>query len=114
MWGYGSLCMAIFTVRTIKRIIFHEARQYREIFPAPISAGIKINQAPDVEMLKVDTCALLEGAMLTCLLGRKICTSRLLRACFGNFAPARACMHALPLLRQASRCALYAGATCHP
>mmetsp|Transcript_16093 Transcript_16093/g.48203 ORF Transcript_16093/g.48203 Transcript_16093/m.48203 type:complete len:358 (-) Transcript_16093:1579-2652(-) len=29
MWGYGSLCMAIFIVRTIKRIIFHEARQYR-------------------------------------------------------------------------------------
>lgn len=28
-WGYGSLCMAIFTVRIIKRIIFHEARQYR-------------------------------------------------------------------------------------
>lgn len=28
-WAYGSVCMAIFTVRNIKRIIFHEARQYR-------------------------------------------------------------------------------------
>ncbi|KAK9829499.1 hypothetical protein WJX72_006228 [[Myrmecia] bisecta] len=27
-WFYGSLCMAVFMVRTMKRIIFHEARQY--------------------------------------------------------------------------------------
>lgn len=31
LWGYGALCMAIFTVRTIKRVIFHEARQYSEL-----------------------------------------------------------------------------------
>jgi hypothetical protein len=30
LWVYGALCMAVFTVRTIKRVIFHEARQYRE------------------------------------------------------------------------------------
>ena len=27
-WVYGGLCMAVFLVRTMKRIIFHEARQY--------------------------------------------------------------------------------------
>ena len=27
-WLYGGLCMAVFLVRTMKRIIFHEARQY--------------------------------------------------------------------------------------
>ena len=27
-WFYGGLCMAVFLVRTMKRIIFHEARQY--------------------------------------------------------------------------------------
>jgi hypothetical protein len=31
LWVYGALCMAVFTVRTIKRVIFHEARQYREL-----------------------------------------------------------------------------------
>jgi hypothetical protein len=30
LWVYGALCMAVFTVRTIKRVIFHEARQYSE------------------------------------------------------------------------------------
>lgn len=29
MWVYSSLCMAVFIVRTIKRVIFHEARQSR-------------------------------------------------------------------------------------
>lgn len=28
VWGYGSLCMGIFLVRTMKRIIFQEARHY--------------------------------------------------------------------------------------
>jgi len=30
VWGYGSLCMGIFMVRTMKRVIFQEARQYGE------------------------------------------------------------------------------------
>ena len=30
LWVYGALCMAVFTVRTVKRVIFHEARLYRE------------------------------------------------------------------------------------
>jgi hypothetical protein len=34
LWVYGALCMAVFTVRTIKRVIFHEARQYREFVPS--------------------------------------------------------------------------------
>lgn len=29
-WMYGSLCMAVFLVRTMKRIIFQEARNYSE------------------------------------------------------------------------------------
>ncbi|GBF88884.1 transport protein [Raphidocelis subcapitata] len=28
VWGYGSLCMGVFLVRTMKRVIFQEARQY--------------------------------------------------------------------------------------
>jgi hypothetical protein len=28
MWAYSSVCMAVFLVRTMKRIIFHEVRQY--------------------------------------------------------------------------------------
>uniref|UniRef100_A0A061SMH0 Integral membrane hrf1 family protein n=1 Tax=Tetraselmis sp. GSL018 TaxID=582737 RepID=A0A061SMH0_9CHLO len=28
LWGYGSLCSAVFLVRTMKRIIFHEVRHY--------------------------------------------------------------------------------------
>ncbi|GAB4817101.1 hypothetical protein N2152v2_004147 [Parachlorella kessleri] len=28
VWAYGSLCMAIFLVRTMKRVIFQEARHY--------------------------------------------------------------------------------------
>ncbi|KIZ00837.1 Protein transport protein yif1 [Monoraphidium neglectum] len=27
-WGYGSLCMGVFMVRTMKRVIFQETRQY--------------------------------------------------------------------------------------
>ena len=27
-WVYGSLCMAVFMVRTMKRVIFYESRQY--------------------------------------------------------------------------------------
>ena len=27
-WGYVSLCMAVFMVRTLKRVIFYECRQY--------------------------------------------------------------------------------------
>ena len=30
VWAYGSLCMAIFLVRTMKRVIFQEARHYSE------------------------------------------------------------------------------------
>ena len=29
-WVYGSLCMAVFMVRTMKRVIFYESRQYSE------------------------------------------------------------------------------------
>ena len=27
-WGYGSLCSAIFLVRTLKRVVFQEAKGY--------------------------------------------------------------------------------------
>ena len=30
VWAYGSLCAAIFLVRSMKRVIFHEARTYSE------------------------------------------------------------------------------------
>lgn len=30
-WGYGSLCSAIFLVRTMKRVIFQETRGYGEL-----------------------------------------------------------------------------------
>eukprot|EP00877_Chromochloris_zofingiensis_P014098 jgi/Chrzof1/8942/Cz03g30040.t1 len=30
VWGYGSLCMGIFLVKSMKRVIFQEARQYGE------------------------------------------------------------------------------------
>lgn len=30
LWGYGGVCMGIFMVRTMKRVIFQEARQYGE------------------------------------------------------------------------------------
>lgn len=30
VWAYGSLCSAIFLVRTMKRVIFQEARNYSE------------------------------------------------------------------------------------
>ncbi len=32
-WIYGSLCMATFIVRTMKRVLFREARQYSEHLP---------------------------------------------------------------------------------
>mmetsp|Transcript_48286 Transcript_48286/g.121931 ORF Transcript_48286/g.121931 Transcript_48286/m.121931 type:complete len:86 (-) Transcript_48286:216-473(-) len=28
LWAYCSICTAVFLVRTMKRIIFHEVRQY--------------------------------------------------------------------------------------
>ncbi len=36
VWAYGSLCMAIFLVRTMKRVIFQEARHYSECLPASL------------------------------------------------------------------------------
>lgn len=30
VWGYGCVCMGVFMVRTMKRVIFQEARQYSE------------------------------------------------------------------------------------
>lgn len=35
VWAYGSLCMAIFLVRTLKRVIFQEARAYSEYHSVP-------------------------------------------------------------------------------
>ncbi len=32
-WIYGSLCMATFIVRTMKRVLFREARQYSKRLP---------------------------------------------------------------------------------
>ena len=32
-WIYGSLCMATFIVRTMKRVLFREARQYSKLLP---------------------------------------------------------------------------------
>lgn len=32
VWAYSSLCMAIFLVRTMKRVIFQEALHYSESF----------------------------------------------------------------------------------
>ena len=30
IWAYASICVAVFLVRTMKRIILHEVRQYSE------------------------------------------------------------------------------------
>ena len=36
-WVYGSLSMGVFMVRTMKRVIFHESRQYgKQSFAAAV------------------------------------------------------------------------------
>lgn len=47
-WAYGSMCMAVFLVRTMKRVIFQETRGYGTYRAGRGGVGRKLRQAAHV------------------------------------------------------------------
>lgn len=55
-WVYGSLCMATFIVRTMKRVLFREARQYSECFTTALLLHVQEKCLVTLQPLSLQPC----------------------------------------------------------
>ena len=69
-WIYGSLCMATFIVRTMKRVLFREARQYSECYTATLSLLVQQTCLVTLQPLSFQPCL---PMVLCCVLVQACC-----------------------------------------
>lgn len=55
-WVYGSLCMATFIVRTMKRVLFREARQYSKCYTATLILLLQDTCLVTLQLLSFQPC----------------------------------------------------------